>query len=277
MLPDEDFWMLLTGEYAQPDVGWGNTISPRWIEWAKRTIMDVSFVPPKGGSHIPSSLEREDALAIYLCRLVRILDSMAAKPAPSRREADVLENLLLGAAHLASLEIDLCRFNVSRPGGDHPLRQAADAGMIRMEEVDLWHAGMPSGSGLTTFCTLTVLGKRKADELGPPPPYLWSEQDDLDAQAGDVEVPAAMEEHPDDPSVPPVKPAPTPPPAQPAVPGSPSPNWSRAMSKAKAASLAGVSVDKLDDYLHARPGAVIKISREVWKFDRNLPLFSGLP
>ena len=156
---DEEFWLLLTGRTAAPLEGDRNhRVSPRWIAWAKQTILNVSYIPPEGtepGQTVPG---RPDALARYLCRLIRILDSVAGEDGPVRKDEVELENLLLGAADIAGLRITLSFV----PGyGDHVISHACDIRMLHSEEVDQWHKGMRSGGGWKTLYSVTVLGNAK--------------------------------------------------------------------------------------------------------------------
>ncbi|MBN2584374.1 MAG: hypothetical protein JXL80_15035 [Planctomycetes bacterium] len=64
-LRDSDLWLLLTGTVAAPAATAGeNRISPAWIAWAKRTVMDVSFVPARSERNSDVGLSRADALTL---------------------------------------------------------------------------------------------------------------------------------------------------------------------------------------------------------------------
>lgn len=59
--------------------------------------------------------------------------------------------------------------------------------------------------------------------------------------------------------------------------GLPAGNWSKRISKAAAARIIGISVDKIDDHLRKHPAAVRNIFRQIWEFDKNDQVFSHLP
>ena len=54
-------------------------------------------------------------------------------------------------------------------------------------------------------------------------------------------------------------------------------NWSKPTSKSQAAIYLGISADTIDDRLRIHPNAVQRVSRQLWKFDKNDPLFASLP
>ena len=220
-LPDADLWTLIVGQPTPEFPGYnryGPPISPRWLAWAKGVVMNTSFVPAHFNRDKKTGLARDKALALYLCRLIRVVDSLGDNQEFGRRDAAELENLLLGAADVASLDIELRRINESGPKRDHVLRDAIDAGWIQREEVDLWRPGMKSGSGMSAIYWLTFLGKRKADEIdGPPPFYSTGQEEDLD-EADDLDNEEEVLSSP----------APAPPPAPPPSSSPPAPPpWRR--------------------------------------------------
>jgi len=56
-----------------------------------------------------------------------------------------------------------------------------------------------------------------------------------------------------------------------------SPKWSKACSKTGASTALGISVDAINDHLRVHPQAVHRVSRQLWQFDKNDPLFCRLP
>jgi hypothetical protein len=180
-LPDKDLWLLLTGRPQAPSItpaeGYG--ISEHWITWAKLTILDGRSVPGWNQRDDKTGLGRSEALTLYLCRLIRICDAMLPEATPSRKTAMEWENLLLGAAHIAGLEIDLCRSDAdSGSACDDVLRRACQSGLVQAEKADSRPSGADGGSGgWDVVYGLTLLGKRKADDCDAPPPYLWTRQE----------------------------------------------------------------------------------------------------
>ncbi|HOI53820.1 MAG TPA: hypothetical protein PLP01_01085 [Phycisphaerae bacterium] len=177
-LRDSDLWLLLTGTVAAPAATAGeNRISPTWIAWAKRTVMDVSFVPARSRSKPEAGLSRDDALTLYLCRLMRIRDSMDPDGDPVRHSAVELENLLLGAAHAAHLGIDLCRLDSpDRGGSESVLGHALHVGVIQAYPAGTEQTAKPGNRPAITY-GLTMLGKNAVDEANAPPPFRWSPED----------------------------------------------------------------------------------------------------
>jgi hypothetical protein len=181
-LQDSDLWLLMTGRVAAPATTAGqNGISRVWIAWAKRTVMDVGFVP--AGSHRSTEgFGRADALTLYLCRLMRIRDSMDPDGDPVRHSAVALENLLLGAAHAAHLGIDLCRLDDPDQGGSESvLRHALYAGVIQAYPAGPEQPAQADGRPAVTY-GLTMLGKNAVDEGNAPPPFRWSPEEVVESE-----------------------------------------------------------------------------------------------
>ncbi len=179
-LPDSDLWLLLTGRPEAPAVASadGRGISEHWITWAKLAVLDGGSVPGWNQRDSQTGFGRSEALTLYLCRLIRICDAMAPAATPSRKTAVEWENLLLGAALIARLEIDLCRSNAASGSGcDDVMRRACQSGMVQAETADSRHSDVTDGNGGQVVYGLTLFGKRKSDEYDPPPPYLWTREE----------------------------------------------------------------------------------------------------
>lgn len=179
-LPDSDLWLLLTGRQEAPAVASadGRGISEHWITWAKLAVLDGRSIPGWNQRDSQAGFGRSEALTLYLCRLIRICDSMAPAATPSRKTAIELENLLLGAAEIARLEIDLCRSDAASGSGcDDVMRRACQSGMIQAEPADSRRSDLAGGNSGNVVYGLTLLGQRKADEYDSPPPYLWTREE----------------------------------------------------------------------------------------------------
>jgi len=59
--------------------------------------------------------------------------------------------------------------------------------------------------------------------------------------------------------------------------GGPTPNWSKPCSKTDASGRIGVSTEIIDAYLRRHPEAVNQVTRQMWQFDKNYPVFASLP
>lgn len=182
-LPDDDLWLLLTGRSVPPQLEAGDKVSPKWVAWAKETIRDVSFVPARYERNA-EGLGRDDALALYLCRLMRIVDVMAESAGSPGRPSVELENLLSSAAEAAWLEVDLRRLEGNWEGTDDILRHACEAGLVQSVKAE----------GGPALYSLTLLGRRTADGGSVrPPPFRWSVQRELDAVDADAAPPGSAE------------------------------------------------------------------------------------
>jgi len=161
--------------------------------------MNVGFVPDRDQQDGKSGLSREDALTLYLCRLMRIRDSMAPDGGPARHSAVDLENLLLGAAYVAHLKIDLCRLdNPGHGGTESVLRHALHVGVVQAYPAGT-EPPAESASARVPAYALTMLGKHAVDGDNCPPPFRWSPEeavgaevpeDDDTAEPGDDSGPA---------------------------------------------------------------------------------------
>jgi hypothetical protein len=138
--------------------------SPEWIAWAKKVVLDASAFQ---GIKPYDSVARRQALAMYLCRLARIFECI-----PGDRnglQGDDLLIMAVSGAAVAGIE------QATKPYVVQDAFEAAKAdGLLSGQEIDTWHRGMRSGTGMRTFYKLTLLGKRRVDALGAPPAFEWN-------------------------------------------------------------------------------------------------------
>jgi hypothetical protein len=276
LLPDEDLWRLLDWEPpaahgAPSDHPVSTSPSAAWIPWAKGVVFDASFVLEVDRSRVTA---RREAQALYLCRLMRILECIP-RDKQGIENAD-LTSLFRSAAAVAGLE--------AAGRGVEPeftVREARELGYISSQEIDTWHPGMRSGTGTRIFWKLTLLGKRKADALGPPPDLAGTadhigEEQEPPPEAGPQDEADATTEAQSPSGKAPARPEPSADAAAEGARPEHKPEWSKPFSKSQAARILRISTDNLDDYLRDNPGAVRRMTRQKWLFDRKYPLFSHL-
>jgi hypothetical protein len=125
-----------------PPGGWRRP-APDWVAWAQSVL-----------SQPPDSRGHQTVIARILC---------AAEPLhPQGLERRRLRDALLAVGGLQGRDYQ---------PADVFVDDAERSGIIRMERTDLWRPGMPSGSGLRTFCRLTLYGRSLVQADAMPEPF----------------------------------------------------------------------------------------------------------
>jgi len=169
LLPDEDLWLLLRWqppcEYQNPPpyTEWACP-TMAWVSWAKRVVLGRSVFD---NVRLNDYYARRQALAVYICCLVRVHEFVSVER--NGLQADDLTNMALSGVAVAGVD-EAAQMHVVLDA----FEMAKADGFLSGQEIDTWHRGMRSGTGMRTFYKLTLLGKRKADALGAPPAFDWS-------------------------------------------------------------------------------------------------------
>jgi hypothetical protein len=185
-LTDKELWHILQVEPAAEPLPWERDAKPvlgaAWIEWAKAEILSGVGAVSKSGIHL-------EQCSVYLARLVRVLDILSEYgfDQANRHMKDgvvVYEEDYLNALLVNGLEACDC----SSGRTEMALSLAKRDGFLTDREVDTWHPGMPSGSGMRTCYGLTFKGKNQAKKASVMPPVC--ENNSAEApKAGSVESP----------------------------------------------------------------------------------------
>lgn len=144
--PDAPVWCAeWTTLYDRPpEVGW-RAPSLEWIDWARGILAQPA--DPYG--------------RIVLARILFLAEQLHPQGIDRRR----LQDALLAVGRMQERDYQPAEAMVNMAERD---------GVIRTERIDLWRPGMASGTGLRTFCRLTLYGKSlvQAGEMPavfPPP------------------------------------------------------------------------------------------------------------
>ena len=148
-------------------------VSQQWVEWAIAEIQSGDKIVRYANTTICD----HEKLALYLCRLMCVMDSARVVIGSGSRdqeyEYDSLRINLIGGLTASGVNHDTSHI------ADIALRLCQDQGLIKIIKVDHWHPGMKSGSGMQKHIKLTFSGKVLAETVGtvpqlyqemPPPP-----------------------------------------------------------------------------------------------------------
>jgi hypothetical protein len=167
-LTDNELWHILQVEPAAEPLPWERDAKPVpgtvWIEWAKTEILSGAGAVSKSGIFL-------EQCSVYLARLVRVLDILTEygfdqanrhmKDGVVVYEEDYLNTLLVNGLEACECSSGKTEIAISLAKRD---------GFLVEREVDTWHPGMPSGSGMRTCYGLTFKGKNQAKKASVMPP-----------------------------------------------------------------------------------------------------------
>ena len=195
-LSDDDLWRLLIGHTVVPFAF--SNVSRQWMDWAKRFVLNTAFIPAGHRPDKRTGLDRDTGLALYLCRIMHVMDSLydgqmpGGHHMPMSHNEPLLRDALSLAACYTGLTVDFSRaLNVA----------------MREQWIQGYKFGGFWGTAPIDY-TLTNTGMYRArSNAAPPfhdaakPPFFATEQEYSDATTVDA------------PQVPVNQPAPTAPPA----------------------------------------------------------------
>ena len=128
-------------------------LTDEWKAWAKGVILSAK-VDTHGKGHI----RPEDAV-LYLCQIIQMFACLRGdKPDQAIPETDLRVKFISGLVLSGFPPQTDVSYYFQRA-----MNETQSRGCVTCEEIDLWHPGMASGSGWTSFCQLTVVGKKLAD------------------------------------------------------------------------------------------------------------------
>jgi hypothetical protein len=160
-----------------------------WIEWAKAEVLSGDGALSRSGLHV-------ERCNVYLARLIRVLDVLAECGIAQVRRYREDGGAMYEGRYLTSLLLngsEAC--GCSSASTQHSLWGATHDGFLTEQEVDDWHAGMRSGSGLRTYYGLTFKGKKQAEKASAMPPVCDDESEEMrhdgEAEAAETNETAA--------------------------------------------------------------------------------------
>lgn len=192
-LTDQDLWQIFQVEPVAPSSVWERDRRPMpgrtWIEWAKAEVLSGDVALSRSGLHV-------ERCNVYLARLIRVLDVLAECGIAQVRRHREDGGAMYEGSYLTSLLLngsEAC--GCSSASTQHSLWWATHDGFLTEQEVDDWHAGMRSGSGLRTYYGLTFKGKKQAEKASAMPPVCDDESEEMrhdgEAEAAETNETAA--------------------------------------------------------------------------------------